>query len=72
MEPVVTTYRCSECGREDRDFGRNPPAPVALICWNCGAGRLKVMDGRGERLATPYEQKEAGVGMMVVSDEEIN
>ena len=39
VETVETTYVCGSCKAEDHDWGRCPPPPQMLNCWNCGAGR---------------------------------
>lgn len=38
IEVAETTYVCTKCQAEDKDRGTNPPAPVALNCYQCGAG----------------------------------
>ncbi len=33
----MTKYKCNQCGAEDSD--RTTSSPLALVCWNCRAGR---------------------------------
>lgn len=47
-------YVCQKCGAEDRDRGVNPPAPMVLNCWQCGAGRGQA----------PHEMLASGNGMV--------
>lgn len=59
MEIKVTHYRCKQCGAEDKDWGRNPPAPQALVCWNCKSGR-----GQGPYALQLQTQINEGYGML--------
>lgn len=49
-----TEYRCSKCDSTDSDSGRGGPAPIALICFRCQAGRG----------LSPEQQAAKGVGML--------
>lgn len=51
-----TAYQCQQCGASDSDPGRLPPAPIALICWRCRAGRGMA----------PEDQLASGKGMLAV------
>lgn len=63
-----TKYKCTECGETDSDRATYEPSPVALICAKCGAGAFTVKDGRGQRMASPFEQLQAQVGMLPVQE----
>ena len=46
----VTVFICTSCGAKDSHRGPTP-APIALNCWKCGAGKgkdLQAMQGTGE------------------------
>ena len=46
---MITHYRCSNCGAEDKDRGTSPPVPMVLNCYQCKAGYHKDIS---EMLAT--------------------
>lgn len=54
MAHTETKYKCTQCGAEDLDRGTYGTGPMALVCWNCGAGT---------KMQVP-QQTQAGVGML--------
>ncbi len=39
IQGQVVEFTCSKCGSKDHDRQTYSPAPIALTCYNCGAGR---------------------------------